>query len=54
MRKILFYVFISVIFTSLLESSCSKKGYLPHKKRPKKDCGCGSFGLQQQKTVSYE
>ena len=35
-------------------SSCSRKGYYPHKKVIKGDCNCGGFGSINSKTINYE
>jgi hypothetical protein len=54
MRKPIIYGIVVVFFMATLFSSCSRKGYYPRRKLPKKDCGCGSFGAVDNQITTYE
>jgi len=48
------YGMMVVFFMATLFSSCSRKGYYPRKKLPKKGCKCGSFGFVDKTVTTYE
>lgn len=54
MRKPITLGLIALFFTAIICFSCSRKGYYPHKKLPKKDCGCGSFGYVDHQITADE